>query len=133
MKKRFPANHYDMEDSVGGLSIKEPSKTNTAGAMTKKQQIRRLMAQGQVNAAWANSMFPSDETIPDDFIPPDYAPDAMSVLDEQRAILRGHNEGKARQIAAEKQLEREEADIKNAQRVEADKDTRDDKERPPKE
>ena len=131
--KVFPKDIYDMKktETVGGLKITTPSKTNTAGAMTKKQQVRRLMAQGAINKAWANGMFPSTDDVPDDFIPPDYAPDAMSILDEQRAVLRGHNEGKAKQIAAEKQANRLAADEKVAARVEADKDTRDDIERAP--
>ena len=131
--KHFPANIYDMKktDSVGGLTITQPSKTNRAGAMTKKQQIKRLMAQGQINAAWANGMFPGDGDIPDDFVPPDYQPDQMAVLDEARAVVKGHNEGAARAIAKKKMDERGAADDIKAQHHEADKDTRDQVERAP--
>lgn len=131
--KKFPADAYAMKkaDSVGGLTITEPSKTNRAGAMTKKQQIQRLMAQGKINRAWRNGMFPGDGDIPDDFVPPDYSPDEMAVLDEQRAIVAGKNAGEARIEAKRKMDERGAADDIKAQHVEADKDTRDDIERVP--
>lgn len=131
MRKKWTRQDYSLTEYDLGTENNLPSATNAAGAMTKKQQVMRLMAQGQVNRAWANSMFPHDAEVPDDFIPPDYVPDTMSLIDESRAILRGKNAGEARKEAADKQKLRGPADDIVAQHADADRATNDTIERVP--
>jgi hypothetical protein len=86
-----------------------PSETETAGAMTMKQQIDRLRAAQIVQGNWRREKYPPVETLPDDFWPPEYGVDRMDAVDAARRVLRGVNVAKARQEAVDARKAKEAA------------------------
>lgn len=86
-----------------------PSETETAGAMTMKQQIDRLRAASIVQGNWRRSKYPPAETLPDDFVPPEYGMDAMDAVDAARRVVNGMQVAKARQEAVDARKAREAA------------------------
>lgn len=80
----------------------EDSVVETAGYMSARQQIERLIAAGTINAAWKKAHFPPETDVPEDFVPPDYAPSELDIIDEARAVIAGKTRAQARKDAYEK-------------------------------
>lgn len=87
----------------------EESVVETAGYMTAQQQVQRLLAAGKLSDAWRKAHFPPDTDIPDDFVPPDYAPTELEILDEARMVVAGKTRAQARKEISEREKETVEA------------------------
>ena len=99
-----PGNRKHHKPKGFGISV-----TETAGAMTMKQQIDRLRAAQIVQGHWKREKYPTAEELPDDFWPPEYGSDEMDAIMASRKVLNGMQKAQARQEAVNERKAREEA------------------------
>ena len=111
MRKQFDRGtgfspNYDVDNRAVNDG---PTIVETRGYMTLRQQIERALAAGILQERWRREHFPPDIDIPDDFMPPDYAPDEQDLYAEYQLIIDGRTRAQARLEHAER-LKAEEAE-----------------------
>lgn len=88
-------HHGGMQNNFG------ESKVEDRAWLSNKAQIDRLMAAGLMQQHWETAHFAEIAEVPDDYVPPNYAPTELEILAEARAILAGKTAAEARKAVAE--------------------------------
>ena len=82
-----------------------PVLVETRVYMTLRQQIERALAAGVLQENWRRAHFPADFDVPDDYWPPDYAPEEQDIMAEYQYVVDGRTRTMARLERAQRKAE----------------------------